>query len=407
MTRPLTNGPAGDSPKMNVTADRLTTRWQLVLGDHPGTIPSSRSEFPAGGETGPPDESLGLSRALDLLYGRSEETRAGGRRLSLPVLADWLKDIRLHFPPEAVRLLQHEALTRLDCLPLLLEPEIRDRIWPSAELAASLLALSRRLPARTREEARRVVRQIVDSLSAQLSIPLTLAVEQAQRQARPRAPRSAAEIDWPRTIRANLRHYQPDQQILLPVRLHGRSRRQPAWRQVVVCLDQSASMLPSTVYAGIYASVLARLPALSTHLVAFDTEVVDLSSRTEDPLVLLFGLQLGGGTDLQRALDYCDQLITSPEQAVLLLVSDLHHAPPPGASLAADLHQPVLASAARLRSRGVTVLSLLALDDQGTPNYNHALAESLADLGITVLAAPPDRFPSRLAAALNRVPPAP
>ncbi|MGA1368105.1 MAG: VWA domain-containing protein [Blastocatellia bacterium] len=390
------NRPPGVSPSPNVSPDRrLSTRWRLVLGDSPKAPPDSL-------EGTLPDESAVLARTLDLLYGGSEESRAGGRRPSLPVLADWLRDIRLAFPAESVRLLQQEALARLDCLPLLLEPEIRDQIWPSAELAAALLSLSRRLPARTRELARRLVRQIVDSLAAQLSIPLEKAVEQAQRQARPRSPRSAAEIDWPRTIRANLRHYQPDRQILLPVRLHGRSGRQTAWRQVVVCLDQSASMLPSTVYAGIYASVLARLPALSTHLVAFDTEVVDLSSQAEDPLDILFGLHLGGGTDLQRALDYCDQLITSPEQAVLLLVSDLHHAPALGASLSDDPHRPVIASAARLVSRGVTVLCLLALDDQGTPTYHHALAESLATLGITILAAPPDQFPPLLAAALAR-----
>ena len=389
------NRPMGVSRSPNISPDRLSTRWRLVLGDHPVALSDSRDGTL-------PDESAVLARTLDLLYGGSEESRAGGRRPSLPVLADWLRDIRLAFPAESVRLLQQEALARLDCLPLLLEPEIRDQIWPSAELAAALLSLSRRLPARTRELARRLVRQIVDSLAAQLSIPLEKAVEQAQRQARPRSPRSAAEIDWPRTIRANLRHYQPDRQILLPVRLHGRSGRQTAWRQVVVCLDQSASMLPSTVYAGIYASVLARLPALSTHLVAFDTEVVDLSSQAEDPLDILFGLHLGGGTDLQRALDYCDQLITSPEQAVLLLVSDLHHAPALGASLSDDPHRPVIASAARLVSRGVTVLCLLALDDQGTPTYHHALAESLATLGITILAAPPDQFPPLLAAALAR-----
>ncbi|MFZ4628163.1 MAG: VWA domain-containing protein [Blastocatellia bacterium] len=366
-------------------------------------MPSSTPSGSLGGLEGTLSDHSGvLASALDLLYGGSEEARAGGRRPSLPVLADWLRDIRLCFPPESVRLLQQEALTRLDCLPLLLEPEIRDQIWPSAELAATLLSLSRRLPARTRELARSLVRQIVDSLAAQLAIPLEKAVEQAQRQARPHSPRRAAEIDWPRTIRANLRHYQPDRQILLPVRLYGRSGRRPAWRQVVVCLDQSASMLPSTVYAGIYASVLARLPALSTHLVAFDTEVVDLSAHAEDPLEILFGLHLGGGTDLQRALDYCDQLITSPEQSVLLLVSDLHHAPPPGASLPEDPHRPVIASAARLVSRGVHVLCLLALDDQGTPSYNHALAESLATCGITALAAPPDQFPSLLAAALTQ-----
>ena len=396
------NCPSGDTPSKNPPPDRLTTRWRLVLGDLP-SLPSSTPSGSLGALDGTrPDESGVIAAALDLLYGGLEEARAGGRRPSLPVLADWLRDIRLCFPPESVRLLQQEALTRLDCLPLLLEPEIRDRIWPSAELAAALLSLSRRLPARTRELARSLVRQIVDSLAAQLAIPLEKAVEQAQSQARPHSPRRAAEIDWPRTIRANLRHYQPDRQTLLPVRLYGRSGRRPAWRQVVVCLDQSASMLPSTVYAGIYASVLARLPALSTHLVAFDTEVVDLSAHAEDPLEILFGLHLGGGTDLQRALDYCDQLITSPEQSVLLLVSDLHHAPAPGTSLPEDPHRPVIASAARLVSRGVTVLCLLALDDQGTPSYNHALAESLTTRGITALAAPPDQFPSLFAAALTR-----
>jgi Mg-chelatase subunit ChlD len=390
MSQPDSGTAPHGSPQPSPTS--LSTRWQLVLG-----APSSSPQMVVGSEPLDNHEGAQIARALDFLYGPSERSRAGADRPSVSNVAAWLGDIRLYFPVDSTKLLQYDALARPDWTDPLLT--LGQEVLPSAELAATILRLSRRLPTRTRETAREVVRQLVESLAAQLTPPLLDAVHQSQRQARTHPPRRAAEIDWPRTLLANLRHYSPAHQRLLPVRFVGRASRRRAWRQVVLCLDQSGSMIPSTVYAGIYAAALATLPALQTHVVAFDTEVVDLSAQCQDPLQLLFSLPLGGATDLQRALDYCHQLITSPQEAVLLLISDLHHAPSLGQSPSTD---PLLASAARLVSRGVTVVTLLALDDLGTPNYNLALAEAFANLGIPAIAAPPDQFPPLLAAALTR-----
>jgi hypothetical protein len=201
------------------------------------------------------------------------------------------------------------------------------------------------------------------------------------------------ELDWDRTIRANLRHYDPKRRIVVPERLIGMGRRRAALRDVVLCVDQSGSMAASVVYAGVFGAVLASLPALNTRLVVFDTSVVDLTDELSDPVELLFGTQLGGGTDINRALAYCQQIITRPAQTVLVLISDLFEG--------GDADQMHKRAAALVRS-GATVVCLLALNDRGAPSYDHREAAILAALGIPTFACTPDLFPDLMAAAIHR-----
>jgi Mg-chelatase subunit ChlD len=238
-----------------------------------------------------------------------------------------------------------------------------------------------------------VVRRVVDDLERRLRSPLHQAVRGAlQRAQRTRRPR-VNEIDWDRTIRKNLQHYSPQHGTVVAERLVGFARRRSALRDIVLCVDQSGSMASSVVYSSIFGAVLASLRSVATRFVVFDTAVVDLSAELRDPVDLLFGTQLGGGTDINLALGYCQQVITRPAQTILVLITDLYEG--------GDAKQ-MLARAAELARSGVNVVCLLALSDGGAPVYDHQHAHALAALGIPAFACTPDLFPELMAAAIMR-----
>jgi hypothetical protein len=367
---------------------RRLLRWRLALGGD------------ADAAVGAPLDAAAqaMDRALRALYEPGADGDAGGERRgglggSAPNVARWLGDVRTYFPAPVVRVMQQDALERLGLRRMLLEPELLAAVEPDVRLVGTLLALGRVLPERTRETARAVVRRVVEDIERRLRDPLVQAVRGAvARGARTRRPRPA-EIDWDRTIRANLRHYQPAQRTIVPETLHGTARRRRALRDVVLLLDQSGSMASSVVYAGVFGAALASLPALSTRVVAFDTAVVDLSDTLGDPVELLFGIQLGGGTDIHRALAYAHGLVRRPDDTVLVLVSDLYEG---------GDRDGMLARAAMLVGAGVQVVALLALGDDGAPAYDARNAAALAAMGVPCFACTPELFPELMAAALER-----
>jgi Mg-chelatase subunit ChlD len=364
---------------MTTDEERLR-RWRLILGsgDADGT----------GFELGGTD--LAMDNALSALY---DSERKGGLGKSAPNIARWLGDIRAYFPSTVVRVMQQDALERLDLKRMLLEPEMLAAVEPDVHLVANLLALNGVMPAKTRETARIVVCRVVEELERKLSNPLRQAVlGSLNRASRNRRPRHS-EINWHLTIRTNLRHYQPDHRTIIPETLIGYGRKRSALRDIVLCVDQSGSMATSVVYAGIFGAVLASLPAVKTSLVVFDTSVVDLTEELSDPIELLFGTQLGGGTDINRALGYCQGLIRHPQETILVLITDLYEG--------GDAEE-MIKRAASIVASGVQMITLLALSDDGAPGYDHQIAESFAGLGIPAFACTPDLFPELMAAAINR-----
>ena len=370
-------------------------RWRLVLGG----AEADGTQVELGGDDARIDVALGALYDLDTSASRSSGRRAdrrparqGGLGRSAPQVARWLGDIRRYFPREIVQVMQRDAIERLDLRQLLLEPELLGTVEPDLRLVTLLVELNRLLPDETRATARQVVAQVLADLERLLADRTRAAVQGALARAnRSRRPRPG-DIDWMRTVHANLRHYQPQLGTVVPERLVGFGRRQHSLaRDVIVAVDQSGSMADSVVYASLFGSVLARLPALRTSLIAFDTAVTDLTPVLGDPVDVLFGVQLGGGTDIGRALAYCRQLVTRPAATVLVLISDLFE----GGNAAV-----LLAEATELTRSGVTLLVLLALSDDGAPAHDHAVAAELTALGATVMACTPDRFPDVLAAAL-------
>jgi len=362
-------------------------RWRLLLGA------AADEPLGTGAVPGLGREDRAVDAALSGLYDGDGSRRAAGLGRSSPRVARWLGDIRGYFPSNVVQVLQRDAVDRLGLGELLLEPELLSSVQPDVHLVATLVALGRVLPERTRETARTVVRTVVDEIEHRLAdrtrSAVTGALDRAARTHRPRP----GDIDWNRTVAANLRHYQPEHRTVVPERLVGHARRsRVVAKDVVVAVDQSASMAESVVHAAVLTAVLAGIRTLHTSLVLFDTAVVDLTDRLEDPVEVLFGCQLGGGTDIEAAVGYCATLVSRPADTVLFLVTDLYEGGDAGT---------LLRRLARLRADGVTVVVLLALSDAGAPAHDHELATEVGGLGIPAFACTPDAFPDLLAVAIE------
>lgn len=359
-------------------------RWRLALGD------------PSGSDTaGLSPDDVRMDKALAALYGQQNKPRAG-LGSSSPRVARWLGDIREFFPTPVVQVIQKDAFERLGLQRMLLEPEFLQAMEADVHLVADLISLNAAMPEKTKETAREVVGKVVEELMKRLEQKTAEAVRGAlNRSKRTRRPRFN-DVDWARTIRANLRHYQPDYKTVVPETLIGFARRARTLvdlEEVVLCVDQSGSMATSVVYSSIFAAVMASLPGVDTKLVCFDTSILDLTEMLEDPVDVLFGTQLGGGTDINQAIAYCEDLIRQPTQTHMILISDLCEG--------GDVEQ-LLARASALVDSGVNLITLLALSDEGHAWHDEKMAAAFAALGSPVFACTPDQFPDLMAAALQR-----
>jgi hypothetical protein len=330
---------------------------------------------------------LQIDQTLAALYDAGEKEKSRGNLgASSPNVSRWLGDIRTYFPTSVVKVMQQDALKRLNLQSMLLEPEMLASVTPDIHLVATLMTLSRVIPDKTKDTARQVVRAVVDELIKKLTQPMQQAITGNRR------PRHN-EIDWNTTILKNLKHYQPKYKTIIPEVRYGYGRKRTSLRDIVLCLDQSGSMGTSVIYSGIFGSVMASMPSVNTKMVVFDTSVVDLTEDLKDPVELLFGVQLGGGTDINRALGYCQGLVTRPADTIMLLITDLYEG---------GNQQEMLKKMAHIVASGVQLVVLLALNDDGTPSYDHQNAAFLAGLGVPVFACSPDKFPDLMACAIQR-----
>lgn len=356
-------------------------RWKLALG--------------ADERSGLNENDSRLAAALDALYIPSTQRKGkGSLSASAPRVSRWLGDIREFFPTPVVQVIQKDAFERLNLKSLMLEPEFLSTLEADVHLVADLISLRSAIPEKTKETARMVVRRVVDQLLARLEhktvSTIRGAINRSQRTRRPRP----GDIDWRRTIAANLRHYQREHATVVPETVIGHQRRSHTranLHHIMLCVDQSGSMASSVVYASIFAAVVASVPGIATQLICFDTAVVDLTEQLSDPVDVLFGVQLGGGTDINSALAYCEQHIEHPSRTHLVLISDLYEGGNAG---------PMLARVAQLKHSGVNVIVLLALSDDGHAAYDATHAAKIAAMNCPVFACTPDQFPDLMASAL-------
>lgn len=325
--------------------------------------------------------------------GKAPAKRSAGLGSSAPRLAKWLGDIRGYFSKDVVAVIQRDAIEQKGLKQLLFEPETLGQVTPNVELVGTLVALKGMIPERTKEAAREVVRAVVEEIIKRLRGGLEQAVRGALDRSRHSPVRSLPNLDRARTIRRNFKNYDADRKDLIPDSFHffARQHRRKEWN-AIVAMDRSGSMADSVVYGGVMGAILASMPALETHVIAFDTEVVDLTEKCRDPVDLIFGVQLGGGTDINRAVGYGRKLAHDPRKTLILLITDEYEG-----GNARELVRQV----EEMVASGVRTICLLALSDGGVPSHDEQMARRFAEAGVPCFGCNPSMLPPLLEDALK------
>jgi Mg-chelatase subunit ChlD len=399
------NAPAAPAPppapSAPLTFDRYQ-RWRLILGKR---VEDQMSSGRCGAGLGAEGEAT-LSRemgemdgALGAIYDVEEEKpeekgkRGAGLGKGRPKVSTWLGDVRKYFESDVVAVIQQDAIEKKGWNELIFEPESLAQVTPSVELVGTLMSLRGMIPDQTKETARQVIRAVVEEIKKRMASEIERAVRGALDRSRHQPIPSLPNMDWKRTIGQNLKNYIPERKTIIPDRFffYARQHRRKEWN-VIVCMDQSGSMADSVVYGSVMGSIFASLPAVETHVVAFDTEVVDLTAQLTDPVDLLFGIQLGGGTDIHRAVAYCQGFISNPQKTLFILLTDLYEG---------GNQTQLVKRLEEMAASGVRALCLLALSDSGVPCYDHNLAKKLASVGVPCFACTPNVLPQMLEAVLK------
>lgn len=374
----------------NLHHQEMLRRWRLMLGRYAQPLQTEAWSANDGR----------LDASLDYLYGREYERKGmlragGGGSLDPSQLRaiDWLTQARKLFPQDVYERVQGHAIERYELSGLLRDPAVLASLEPNQALARALIGMRGRLGADMHDAVRAVIRHVVEEITERLRKDFVNAVVGRRNRFRRTQMQSAQNFDWRATIAANLKHYDLASRRLLMARpvFNARVKRSLPW-DVILCVDQSASMMDSVIYAAVVAGILSGLPAVNVRLVVFDTSVVDLTHLAADPVEVLLTVQLGGGTNIGRAVQYCEQLVSNPQRTVLALISDFEEGAPPG---------PLLAALKRMAESRVTLLGLAALDARAQPVYDHGMAQRLADQGMHVAALTPQHFAEWLAGVMG------
>ncbi|MEI7127103.1 VWA domain-containing protein [Pectobacterium versatile] len=367
-------------------------RWRLILG-HYADEALGNATFDA--------QDLKVERTLDYLYRREYQRRGlkqeGGRHGSLDqsqlTAVNWLNQARKLFPSSTFERMQSQAIERYEISHLFNDPQALQAMEPTPALAKALLSLRGRMNEQTREAVRDIIRKVVDEILRTLRPTFTNALTGRRNRFRRSPVASSQNFDWRATIAANLKHFDREKNRLVIETPHFNSRmqRHMPW-DVILCVDQSASMSSSVMYAAVCASILATLPAVRVSLIVFDTQVVDLSHLAHDPVDVLMTVQLGGGTNIAKAMQYCEQQVQNPKRTIVTLISDFEE----GGAL-----NRLLSCVQRMHSQQITLLGLAALDDAAQPVYDTAIGQKLADRGMHVAALTPEHFAQWLAEVMR------
>ena len=374
------------------TNDRLR-RWRLILG-------SEAQKRMEGMGNGPDlsQEDLMMDTALDAIYNRDMKFGFGGgagRGASSPQISRWLGDVRTLFDKDLVKIIQSDAMERCGLKQLIFEPELLNNIEPDMQMASMILTLKDQIPKQSKENAREFIRKIVEQINALLETDLRRAVTASINRKLHSPIPSASALDFQTTIRKGIKDYNAKLKKIIPQKYYffERSATTAANKYTVVLdIDQSGSMGESVIYSSIMSCILASMSAIKTKVVAFDTNIVDLSEKCEDPIDLLFGFTLGGGTDIEKSIKYCSKYIENPKKTIFFLISDLEE----GGNRAGLLRR-----LTQMKEDGVIVICLLAISDDGKPFYDANMAGKIAAQGIPCFAAAPQMLPRLLEKAMK------
>lgn len=372
--------------------DTALRRWRLVLGRY--------AAEPLNG-TGFASADWRLDQALEYLYGREYEGRGLARPTGGPGsldpsqlrAIDWLSRTRKLFPQEVFERLQTQAIERYQLTELLNDPALLRTLDATPALAKALLGMRGRLSAEMRDAVREVIQKTVDDITRRLRHDFVNALVGRRNRHRLSNLPSSQNFDWRATIAANLKHFdaQRQQLVIERPRFNSRVKRSLPW-DVVLCVDQSGSMLDSVIYSAVVAGIMSSLPSVRVKLVVFDTAVVDLTALAHDPVEVLLTVQLGGGTNIGQAVEYCERLVGDPRRTVFTLISDFEEGAPPAA---------LLAAVRRMAQARVTLLGLAALDASANPVFDRQMGQRLAQAGMHVAALTPTHFAQWLAEVMQ------
>ncbi len=365
--------------------EKKLSRWRLILGAE------SEERFNSMNNNTPlilSQEDFMLENALASLYGSNGQTSLGSSQkgISSPSVTKWLGDIKNIFDKEIVTIIQNDAIERYGLKELIFEPEILENLEPNINLAQTIMLLKEQIPKKSKESVRVFIKKVVDEINKLLADDvrrcITAAVNKKQHSPIP----SAAALDFKYTIKKNLKNYNKDLNTIIPEKVYffdKSSNLANKW-QIILDIDQSGSMGESVLYSSVLSCLLASISSIKTNVVAFDTNIVDLSEKCEDPVDLLFGFTLGGGTDINRSVEYCKKYIENPKKTIFFLISDLEEGGN-RASLIRKLNE--------MKNDGVTIICLLAISNSGKPYYDESMAKKIASLDIPCFACNPEKIP--------------
>jgi Mg-chelatase subunit ChlD len=381
---------------MNSTQETTLARWRLLLGQY------AKDQL----DVGLTAEQQRIENALDFLYSREyrgrgvrgEQDRSGPRTAGLDpsqlTVPRWLSEVRALFPKETVAIIEKHALDRYGLTELVTDPEILRRLEPNFELLKMLLTFRGHLQGDVLNEARRVIRIVVEEIKQRLASEVRRAFSGRRNRFRHSNIKIAQNLDWRGTIRKNLKNFNSRRKqmaIVDKVLFFSRIQRRLPWR-VILCVDQSGSMAGSVIYSAVMAGILSSLPLINVNLVVFDTAIVDLSGHIDDPVEVLMNVQLGGGTNIGQAMQYCEQLVEDPHRTIVVLISDFCEGAPPA-------H--LISICGRFQEAGVKLLGLAALDENANPSFDTRMAEMLAAVGMDIAALTPKHFAEWLAKTIS------
>jgi hypothetical protein len=375
-----------EDPNM-LDRDLALNRWRLVLGsmsDNSLSFSGSDREIMSFED---------MEQLLDYLYshaqgddvrGESISDRSGGLGESQLTAAKWITKVRELFPKQTAEVLERHALDEFKMTELLTDKKVLEQMNPDMSLLKTVLQLKHLMKGEVLETAKKIARAVAEELSEKLA--------QSTRQAltgrldrNSRSPvRSARNIDIHKTIRRNLKNYDKENETLVLKDVYFSSRvKKYNKKTVIIAVDESGSMLGSVIYSAVMAQIISKLPFAEIKLVIFDTEIVDLSGMVEDPVEVMMSVQLGGGTDIGKALSYCESLIQTPSDTCVLCVTDLCEGGYPHI---------LLNTAQNIMTSGAKLSFLTALDECANPVYDKNMGQLLADMGAFVGALTPDQL---------------
>lgn len=370
-------------------------RWRLILGQESADR-LSKMNMPALSE----EQDL-MDAALAAIYNKSGMGGFGGSGSgaghgpSNPQISRWLGDVRTLFDSEIVKVIQNDAITRCGLKQLIFEPELLENAEPDINLASTILTLKEMIPKRSKDSVRAFIKKIVEQINKLLEQDIRRAVTAAVNKRAHSPIPSASALDYKMTIQRNLKHWSPELKTIVPEHFYFFDRASTTaankWT-VILDIDQSGSMGESVIYSSVVSCILASMSALKTRIVAFDTSIVDLTEKSSDPVDLLYGFQLGGGTDIDKSVIYCQQFIENPRKTLFFLISDLME----GGNRAAFVRR-----MEGMKASGVTVVCLLALADHGSPYYDTQMAQKLSSFGIPCFSCSPQKLPELLERVLK------